>query len=550
MGVHKLTAGDGYTYLTRQVAAHDATDRGHSGLGDYYSEKGESPGRWWGAGLATLGTGVGEEVGERQMRNLFGEGRHPNAERIESTALDAGQSVVSAARSARLGRTFAVYRGNAPEFMQEVARRFSSYNAQHGQRWSAALPVAVRAEIRTRVADEMFVRDYRRRPLDDRERAGFLAQASRQQTKAVAGYDLTFTPVKSVSTLWALADREIAKQIEDAHHSAVERTLAYLEKEVLFTRRGRGGIEQVNATGALATVFTHRDSRAGNPNIHSHVALSNKVQAEDDGKWLAVDGRVLFKANVTLSEMYNTLLEAELVARLGLRFARRDAPNPGGDSKRAVREVVGVDERIAVAWSRRAAAIEGRRRELAVEFQTAHGRPPTAVESIALAQQANLETRQGKHAPRSEADQRAIWRAEAASVFGSERAIAEMVGTVLGVAAGTQDVTMAEGKDRGELLFTTTGGAQLHRTATVRAVHWHRTSHGRRIHDLRHTAACLWLSRGVDPGTVQAWMGHESIATTNLYLHFLGTGAHRVGLELLNLTRGAAGGPSRDATGE
>jgi hypothetical protein len=37
---------------------------------------------------------------------------------------------------------------------------------------------------------------------------------------------------------------------------------------------------------------------------------------------------------------------------------------------------------------------------------------------------------------------------------------------------------------------------------------------GRRIHDLRHTAACLWLARGVDPVTVQAWMGHASIATT------------------------------------
>jgi hypothetical protein len=40
MGVHKLTAGDGYTYLTRQVAVHDATDRGHEGLADYYPEKG------------------------------------------------------------------------------------------------------------------------------------------------------------------------------------------------------------------------------------------------------------------------------------------------------------------------------------------------------------------------------------------------------------------------------------------------------------------------------------------------------------------------------
>jgi integrase len=53
-------------------------------------------------------------------------------------------------------------------------------------------------------------------------------------------------------------------------------------------------------------------------------------------------------------------------------------------------------------------------------------------------------------------------------------------------------------------------------------VNWAETRLGRRIHDLRHTAACLWLARGVDPGTVQAWMGHESIATTNLYLHFSG----------------------------
>ena len=111
-------------------------------------------------------------------------------------------------------------------------------------------------------------------------------------------------------------------------------------------------------------------------------------------------------------------------------------------------------------------------------------------------------------------------------------------------------LTMAEGKEPGDLLFTTDGGSQLHRTATLRAVDWRRTGHGRRIHDLRHTAACLWLARGVDPGTVQAWMGHESIATTNLYLHFLGTSAHRAGLEMLNVPRGAAGGPYRDSIGE
>ncbi|WP_423463068.1 tyrosine-type recombinase/integrase [Promicromonospora sp. MS192] len=45
------------------------------------------------------------------------------------------------------------------------------------------------------------------------------------------------------------------------------------------------------------------------------------------------------------------------------------------------------------------------------------------------------------------------------------------------------------------------------------------TGRGRRLHELRHTAGCLWLARRIDPGTVQAWCGHESIATTNRYLH-------------------------------
>ncbi|MFE3997898.1 tyrosine-type recombinase/integrase [Nocardioides sp. YIM B13467] len=74
---------------------------------------------------------------------------------------------------------------------------------------------------------------------------------------------------------------------------------------------------------------------------------------------------------------------------------------------------------------------------------------------------------------------------------------------------------------------------------------WEQTGQGRRLHDLRHTAACLWLARGVDVGTVKEWMGHESIATTNLYLHFLGTGADAASLDRLNDTghRGAQKDP-------
>jgi integrase len=109
---------------------------------------------------------------------------------------------------------------------------------------------------------------------------------------------------------------------------------------------------------------------------------------------------------------------------------------------------------------------------------------------------------------------------------------------------------LREGKAHGELLLTTDRGAQLHRSAVLRTLDWPTTGRGRRIHDLRHTAACLWLARGVDPGTVQAWMGHESIGTTNRYLHFLGTGADLAGLERLNATSGDTGGTHRRGAGQ
>ena len=52
IGLKKLSAGSGYEYLTRQVAALDATGRGHTTLADYYTARGEIAGPWWGAGLA------------------------------------------------------------------------------------------------------------------------------------------------------------------------------------------------------------------------------------------------------------------------------------------------------------------------------------------------------------------------------------------------------------------------------------------------------------------------------------------------------------------
>ena len=101
----------------------------------------------------------------------------------------------------------------------------------------------------------------------------------------MAGFDLTFSPVKSVSTLWAVADPRTASAIEVAHHAAVGDALRFIEEHALFTRTGADGVRQVNVTGLVAAAFVHRDSRAGDPDFHIHVAVANKVQTLD-GRWL------------------------------------------------------------------------------------------------------------------------------------------------------------------------------------------------------------------------------------------------------------------------
>src|SRR5215218_5448711 len=71
-----------------------------------------------------------------------------------------------------------------------------------------------------------------------------------------------------------------------------------------------------------------------------------------DGRWLSIDGRVLFKANVAASETYNTALEQHLRDSLGVRFAERPGTDP---AKRPIREIVGVDPRLNQRWSTRRA---------------------------------------------------------------------------------------------------------------------------------------------------------------------------------------------------
>ncbi len=429
MSLHRITAGTGYDYLTRQVAAMDSTEKGHTGLASYYTEKGEVPGRWVGSGMAGIdGLDAGDLVTAEQMLALFGSGHHPLAAQRQRDLAGPGLTEKDYVEITRLGEPYRVYAGDISPFRVEVARRLEARNKARGLPQKAATAIEDRARIRSQVALEMFRTEFGRDPLNERELAGHVARLSRQQTTAVAGFDLTFSPVKSVSALWALAEPGLAARIERCHQQAVADALEFIEQHALFTRTGTDGVRQVDVRGLIGTAFTHRDSRAGDPDLHTHVAVANKVQTISDGRWLSIDSRVLHKAVVAASETYNTALERHLAEAIGVRFEAREDTDP---RKRPIREIVGMDAALNQRWSTRRQSIEARRRVLAAAFQTDHGRPPTPVEAIALAQQATLETREAKHKPRSLAEQRTTWWRQAREVLGGENGIRTMIHAAL-----------------------------------------------------------------------------------------------------------------------
>ena len=437
MSLHKLTAGSGYDYLTRQVAVQDATEKGYTGLASYYTERGETPGMWVGSGCADIGEGfLHSVVSAEQMQALFGAGMHPlGPETLRHLDPSLPQRVADEAM--RLGVPYRVS-GRVDEFRIEVARRIDELNKSRGLRRDAPVSVDDRARIRTAVAREVFVREFGREPRDARELAGTIARHSRPAATAVAGFDLTFSPPKSVSTLWAVADPTIAARIEVAHQKAVAEALKFIESNLLYSREGTRGVRQVDVTGLVAAAFTHRDSRAGDPDLHTHVAVANKVRTVGSGKWLSIDARVLYRGVVAASETYNTAL-TKLLEREGLRFTDRASRS----GRRPVREIAGVAAELNERWSSRRADIEVRRADLVAAFQADHGRPPSVVESVKLAQQATLETRDAKHEPRSLAEQRAVWHRQAVETLGSEGALIRMLDRTLG-ATGRPDLRRAD----------------------------------------------------------------------------------------------------------
>jgi conjugative relaxase-like TrwC/TraI family protein len=214
--------------------------------------------------------------------------------------------------------------------------------------------------------------DRLRAVLDGRHPATKASLITQRQPHRVPAFDLTFSAPKGASLLFALGDPQLSSAIRAAHDEAVRQAVAYLEREAGEVRRGREGQVRLGGGGFIAAAFRHRSSRAGDPQLHTHVLVANMTRGLD-GRYSALDGRQLYWQAKTAGCLYQAALRHQL-APLGLEWTVRD---------NGLSELAGIPTRVLRAFSRRRIEIESRMRELGTS--TAAG-----------AQAATLDTRKAK----------------------------------------------------------------------------------------------------------------------------------------------------------
>ncbi|MGH2965562.1 MAG: MobF family relaxase [Solirubrobacterales bacterium] len=207
--------------------------------------------------------------------------------------------------------------------------------------------------------------------------------------RRVPGFDLTFSAPKSVSVVWATGEERTAAAIRDAHQRSVEAALSYLEREAAVSRVGAAR-RAAKGSGFVGAAFRHRMSRAGDPQLHTHVVVANLVRT-GDGEWRALDAQMLYRRAKTAGYLYQAHLRHELTCTLALEWR---------EVHRGTAEIAGVPDETLRSFSRRRAEIEAKLKEMGGASRRSR-------------ELAALTSRKAKDYRVAAADMRAEWRARA-----------------------------------------------------------------------------------------------------------------------------------------
>ena len=258
--------------------------------------------------------------------------------------------------------------GQEGYYLDSVAQGVEDYYLGHGEtpgRWMGSASALLGLDGEVDAQDLRAVLEGRS-PVDGTR----LIQARKDR---VPGFDLTFSAPKSVSVLFGLGDPDTVRAVRAAHDRSVDAALGWLEREACVSRRGIDGVEQIPGDGFAAAGFVHRTSRAGDPQLHTHVLVANLTRC-DDGRWRTLHGGPVFWQARTAGYLYKAQLRHELTARLGVVW---------GPVHKGAAEIIGVPAELCALFSTR-------RREIQDELD-ARGEHSSRAARVAA-----LETRQAK----------------------------------------------------------------------------------------------------------------------------------------------------------
>jgi conjugative relaxase-like TrwC/TraI family protein len=204
--------------------------------------------------------------------------------------------------------------------------------------------------------------------------------------KSVRGFDVTASAPKSVSVLFALGAPEVRATVLAAHDAAVHEMAAWIERHAHTRYRIGGEVAVVDAEGIVAAAFRQHTSRALDPQLHTHLVIANRVKSPD-GRWLALDARLIKHDQQTLSAIYHAGLRAEMSRQLGVRWHQ---PEHG------IAEIADLPEDLLAEFSTRTADVRRRIDAKLDRFVETMDREPTPRERWRLEREAAIESRPPK----------------------------------------------------------------------------------------------------------------------------------------------------------
>jgi conjugative relaxase-like TrwC/TraI family protein len=359
---------------------------------EYFSGRGESPGRF--VGSAAQASGLEGIASAEQVRAMF-QGLDPATGEVRCTPLwraDPRSKLAAGPLLAALQARAAEQ--DAPD-LEALAGSKALKGDVRAVQAACRLGGALRVKVETveRLCRKVLGTDPRQL-YGEAFAAAWQHRGKRVDTR-VQAFDHCFSSPKSVSLLAAGGSPQVRRLLTEGRAEALEIAIGYLERHGIGVRRDHNGTDRYQATGGLVAVaFEHRMSRAGDPNLHTHVLVQNAAQGPD-GRWTALDSDRLYAQLMAADHLYLAAERAALTQRLGVRWGPVD-------ERSGAAEIQGLDDRTLIErFSKRSEQID--------HWLDSHG-----LSGIKASSAAAVATRAPKDHSESEASVYARWAAELA----------------------------------------------------------------------------------------------------------------------------------------